>query len=222
MVIGIIGAMLEEVNDIITSCELIKTREIAKNKFYELKYKEHIIIIVKSGVGKVNAAIATTILAMEFKVDLIISTGIAGGMSPLKTGDVCLVDKLFYGDVDATAFGYKLGEVPGEKYYYQTDNNLLNKVKLVINKYNWHVSHTLTSDKFVTSMPHLPENKTFCFEMESAAIAHVADHFSIPILVIRYISDLVGQESQIEDYSKFEDEIAKRSCKITLEILGSL
>ncbi len=222
MVIGIIGAMPEEVNDIIASCELIKAKDIAKNRFYELKYGQHIIVIVKSGVGKVNAAIATAVLALEYKVDLIISTGIAGGMAPLKTGDVCLIDKLFYGDVDATTFGYKFGQVPGEKYYFQTDNNLLNKAKLVITKYNWHISCTLTSDKFVTAMPKLPEDEIFCFEMESTAIAHAAKHFDIPFLVIRYISDIVGQESQIENYTKFEAEMAKRSCKITLEILGSL
>ena len=222
--IGIIGAMAEEIDLIINQSTLIKKDTIANLVFYQLNYAGKEFILVKSGVGKVNASIATTILASNYHVDTIISTGIAGGMAPLATKDICVIDKLYYGDVHAEVFGYAVGQVPGEVAYFKTDASLNEAAKKVISKLGKKpiTANCLTSDSFITSMPSLPAKLIFCFEMESTAIAQVANHFSIKMLVLRYISDIVGHESQIENYNQFELEMAKNSSLITLEVVKNL
>ncbi len=221
--IGIIGAMENEVADFLLVAEVKKEEKIGGLTFYNLEYENKEFILVKSGVGKVNAAIAATILIVKYQVDLIISTGIAGGMKPLKMTDICLITKLKYNDVNATTFGYAFGQVPGEKPYFLTDNTLNLKVEKIINDLGYKVNKvtSLTSDTFMTYLPDNVEEVS-CFEMESCAIAHVASHFDVKTLVLRYISDVIGEESQIENYTKFEDEMAKRSANICLNVVKSL
>ena len=100
--IGIIGAMENEVADFLLVAEVKKEEKIGGLTFYNLEYENKEFILVKSGVGKVNGAIAATILIVKYQVDLIISTGIAGGMKPLKMTDICLITKLKYNDVFIT------------------------------------------------------------------------------------------------------------------------
>lgn len=224
MKIGIIGAMKEEIAHILEHTKKIKDEKIANLLFYQLEYQNNEIFLVESGIGKVNASIASSILIIYYRVDLIISTGIAGGMSPLNTRDICLIDSLYYGDVDATVFGYQFGQVPGEELGYNVNDTILNKAKNILNNkgYKYQICHALTSDKFVTTLGQLPKDGVFCFEMESTAIAQTASHFNVPFLVIRYISDIVGAKSQIANYEQFEDEIALNSSLITLDLVGEL
>lgn len=224
MKIGIIGAMDVEVSSLIEQSQVVEVKEIAGLKFYVLNYKGKDIYLVKSGIGKVNAAIATSILCLHYDVELVISTGIAGGMSPLKTGDICLVDKLYYGDVNCQVFNYAFGQVPGEEPYFRVSKGVLNKASDILknNNYKFHIINSLTSDSFISSMPKLPLDSTFCFEMESTAITQTARHFNKEVLVIRYISDIVGEESQILNYTEFETNMAKTSSLITLKIVENL
>ena len=222
--IGIIGAMPEEINYILEKTIIIEKVIIAGLKFYELEYNNKRFILVESGVGKVNASIAASILCNNYKVDLVISSGIAGGMKPLKTKTICLINNLYYGDVDATAFGYDFGQVPGESTYFTINSDILEKAKIILEKLNYKyvITNSLTSDSFITKMPRLPKDDVFCFEMESTAIVHTCSHYNVKTLVLRYISDIVGEESQITDYAKFEDEIAYDSSKICLEVVNEL
>lgn len=222
--IGIIGAMPEEINYILEKATIIETAIIAGLKFYELEYNNKRFILVKSGVGKVNASIAASIICNNYKVDLVISSGIAGGMKPLKTKTICLINNLYYGDVDATTFGYDFGQVPGESTHFTINSDILEKTKIILEKLNYKyvITNSLTSDSFITKMPRLPKDDIFCFEMESAAIAHTCSHYNVKTLVLRYISDIVGEESQINDYNQFEDEIAYYSSKICLEVVNEL
>ncbi len=224
MTIGIIGAMDKEVELIINKGKDVEKIDKYNLSFYKIKYLDKIIVVVKSGVGKVNASIATTLLKVLFQADIIISTGIAGGMKPLKTGDICLIEELCYGDVDVACYGYELGRLPGEELFFKTDINLLNKVKEVFKEHNheYKVIKSLTSDKFVTSMPYLPTKEVYCFEMESTAIAHTASHLGVPVIVIRYISDLVDDTNQIENYNKFESYMALKSQEMLFEIVEKI
>ena len=199
--IGIIGAMPEEINYILEKATIIETAIIAG-----------------------LTSIAASIICNNYKVDLVISSGIAGGMKPLKTKTICLINNLYYGDVDATTFGYDFGQVPGESTHFTINSDILEKTKIILEKLNYKyvITNSLTSDSFITKMPRLPKDDIFCFEMESAAIAHTCSHYNVKTLVLRYISDIVGEESQINDYNQFEDEIAYYSSKICLEVVNEL
>lgn len=130
MTIGIIGAMEEEVELLKNSMSSVEEIVIGGAKFYigEIASKE--VVLLESGIGKVNAALGTTLMADRFKPEVIINTGSAGGMAEgLAVGDVIISDRLAYGDVDVTEFGYTYGQVPRMPAFYQGDAVLLKKRK---------------------------------------------------------------------------------------------
>ena len=112
-IIGIIGAMEEEV-------ELLKEKmtdtviiEKAGMKFVKGTLKGQTAVVVRSGIGKVNAGICTQILADEFQVEAVINTGIAGSLkAEINIGDIVLSTDTMQHDVDAREFGYPLGQIP--------------------------------------------------------------------------------------------------------------
>jgi adenosylhomocysteine nucleosidase len=129
--IAVIGAMEEEINLILSRLEKNRIKEIGNFKFHICNYKSKEIIIMKSGIGKVNSAVGTQLMITHFSPDYVINTGIAGGISKeVKVLDIILASDTMQYDVDVTKFGYKLGQIPRmEKYIFNTDNNLLNHAK---------------------------------------------------------------------------------------------
>jgi len=120
MRIGIIGAMHEEIVELKNSMTNINEIQINNLKFYEGKLCSKDIVLVESGIGKVNAAISTTLLISQFKVEKIIFTGVAGAVNPkIKVTDIVIGTDLVESDMDVTAGGnYKLGEIPRMKSSY--------------------------------------------------------------------------------------------------------
>ena len=113
MRIGIIGAMEEEVELLRASLQNTETEVIANCEFTSGTYEGQDIILLKSGIGKVNAAMSTTILLQHFKPELVINTGSAGGFDEnLEVGSIVISDEVLHHDVDVTAFGYDMGQVP--------------------------------------------------------------------------------------------------------------
>lgn len=220
--IGIIGALPYEVNTLIENLEHKEEKEIGALNFYQGIIHSKDVVVVKSKVGKVNAAIATTILALIYKCDIIISTGIAGGVKPLKTKDVVLINKFIYGDVDASLFGYSFGQVPDEEPYFLTNPKALELACRKLNL-NYHLGTALTQDKFITQMKDVKiKDQIIVTEMESTAIAHVCDHFKIACYAIRFVSDVIQSNSQINNYNKFEEEASILSASLTMNIINYL
>src|SRR5690606_18776856 len=113
MKIGIIGAMEEEVELLRSSLENTATEVIANCEFTSGTYEGQEIVLLKSGIGKVNAAMSTTILLQHFGPDIVINTGSAGGFDEnLEVGSIVISDEVLHHDVDVTAFGYEMGQVP--------------------------------------------------------------------------------------------------------------
>ena len=225
--IGIIGAMDVEISLLLSQLQNEKITKINDYEFHEGLLNNQDVVIVKCGVGKVNAAIVATILSLKFNCKLVISTGIAGGIKPLKTKDVLLGSEFIYGDFDIRFFGYEYGQVPNEPQYFKADSNYLLKAETILKelKVNYHKGVCATSDKFITSMDNVlipTENRYVATEMESTAIVHALKHANIPVLVLRFISDIIGEESQIENYFEFETEMANLSAEITFKFLGEL
>ncbi len=223
--IGIIGAMQHEIDLLISNLAEKEEFLIANFSFYKGKIEKKDVVIAKAGIGKVNASSVATILLLSFKCDLVISTGIAGGLAPLTTKNLVVGTKFSYGDVDVRAFGYKYGQIPGEEAEFKIDETVLSSIKNILDELNinYYEGLCLTSDSFITSIEQVKiSSRIMCTEMESTAIVQICKHFRVPFLVLRFISDVIGEESQIENYTEFEEEMSNRSAEICLECVKRL
>ena len=230
MKVGIIGAMEEEVNILKEKLVDLKTLKKMGMIFHQGLLQDVNVIVLQCGVGKVAAAVGTTIMIDLFSPDLIINTGSAGGMSTdLSVGDVVISTDVRYNDVDVTLFGYEYGQLPKMPPGFTPDESLVQSAKKAALKItNIHITEGLitTGDSFI----HDPERAEFiqskfppikATEMEAAAIAHVCHLAKVPFLIIRSISDVPGVESK----QSFEDFIlvaGKNSALLVEEIIKEI
>ena len=226
--IGIIGAMHEEIVELKGILKNIEEKEIAGMLFMKGKLNSKAVVLVESGIGKVNAAICTTILINEFKSEKIIFTGVAGGVNPiLNVGDIVISKDLIQHDVDVTAFGCRHGEIPRmDNYIFEADEILAEKAynaaKYLFKDKNIVKGRVISGDQFVSSAE---KTKWFqeifngdCVEMEGASVAHVCYLFKIPYIVIRSISDKADHSAGV-DFNTFKHEAARVSKEIVLNIV---
>lgn len=227
MRIGIIAAMKDEMRLILDRLENLREESIMNVGFHIGDINDNEIILCESGIGKVNAAIAATLLISNFEVELIVNTGIAGGLGGAGYKDVVIASGLSYHDFDLRLFGYDYGQLPGMPKVLPVNPEALMNVKSVLNKLKiaYKEGIVLSGDQFVSSLSKL-ENVTvgnvMAVEMEGAAIAHVATKAGVDFIVLRYISDIVGAKSQNDDYLKFEHEMATRSAQICIKLMENL
>ncbi len=229
--IGIIGAMELEVSELTAAMEDTKMYEKAGMKFVSGKLEGTPAVVVRSGVGKVNAAVCTQILIDHFEVTAVINTGIAGAVGlDVGIGDIVLSTSALQHDMGAVAFGYDLGVIPQQSCSdFPADPHLLELAQQccaeLLPEANVHTGRVVTGDVFVAKK----EQKTLlrqqfdalCTEMEGAAIAHTAWLNDLPYLVVRAISDNADAAS-VEDYPAFEREAAARSAKLVRNMLRRL
>lgn len=220
--IGIIGAVDEEAAEIKKEIKDIKEEVISGIPFFRGKFNEKEIVFVQSGIGKVNAAITATLLIEKFNVKTVIFSGVAGSLNKdLKVGDVVAGVDVIQHDVDATAFGYKIGQIPQMKQWaFESDKNLLEKVQNISHKVI--LGRILTGDQFISKKDvKIKLGKDFsalCVDMESGAVAQVCSRLNVKFLIIRSISDSITDESDIE-YCSFVKLAAKNSKEILKEII---
>lgn len=225
--IGIIAAMEPEI-DLLREAlnNSVEDRRLGMS-FYQGAIGDNDVVLSLCGVGKVNSSIACALLIDEYECDLIINTGIAGGIAPLNTKDVVIAKELKYHDFDTTIFGYDYGQVPGfpKSFVPNIDSILL--VKRALNKLNipYKEGIVYSGDQFVSSMDslsHFTNVEGAACEMEGASIAQVCVKAGVDFIVLRYISDVIGSENQVKDYLAFEAEMANRSANICLQIVNNL
>ena len=222
---GIIAAVIEEAEAIKKEIENIKEIVINKISFFTGKFNEKEIVFVQSGIGKVNAAITATLLIEKFNVKEVIFSGVAGSLDArLKIGDVVIGRDIVQHDVDATAFGYKMGQIPQMKEWaFESDKDLIEKT-VKINNINHQIllGRILTGDQFISKKDvKIQLGKDFdalCVDMESGAVAQVCTRLGIKFLIIRSISDSITDDSGME-YTSFVKLAAENSKKILKEII---
>ncbi len=227
--IGIIGAMEEEImilRDNITHLEEIT---IAHVKFYKGQLNNKDVVLTLSGIGKVNASISTALLINEFSPDAILNTGSAGALDhSLNIGDVLIGTKAMYHDADARAFGYELGQIPNMPLAYEADNDLAELAQAVIEKQQLtgRLGLIVSGDSFIGEVKqrehikaHFPE--AMAVEMEATAIAQTCYQFKVPFIVTRAVSDLANGEANVT-FDEFIGKAAKSSSEIVLQMLKSL
>ncbi len=219
-VIGIIGAMDEEVIKLKDCLTDVTIKNIASMDFFEGKLSDKDVVVVRSGIGKVNAAICAQILADIYHVDAIINTGIAGSLNAdINIGDIVLSEDALQHDVDAVAFGYDVSVIPRmETSLFRADQRLIDIAKSAcednIKDINVYVGRIVSGDQFISDKDKKDYLiKTFngdCTEMEGAAIAHAAYLNNIPFLIIRAISDKADDSAHM-DYPEFEKKAINNS-----------
>ena len=229
--IGIIGAMDEEVISLKRKMHVAEQREIAGMEFFIGTVEDKEVVVVRCGIGKVNAAVCTQILADIFNVEYVINTGVAGGLNPeLNIGDIVVSSDTVEHDMDASAVGNPRGEIPRmKKTYFEADQKLIDAAKAAAEKlkgdHKVHVGRLASGDQFICSMKVKEDIYTtftaYCAEMEGAAIAHTCFLNEIPFVVIRAISDKADQSADV-NFEEFVDVAAKNASKMIEGILQSL
>ena len=227
-VIGIIGAMEEEVAALKEKMELEEVLKKASMEFYKGTLQGKSVVVVRSGIGKVNAGLCTQILVDVFGVDKVINTGIAGSLdASIDIGDIVISTEALQHDVDATQFGYPLGQIPRmETLAFPADELMTKTAKEACEAVNPEIhvftGRVVTGDQFVASREVKDHIKTnfdgLCTEMEGAAIAQAAWLNEVPFVIIRAISDKADDSAQM-DYPTFERQAIRHSVRLVEEML---
>ncbi|WP_338564044.1 5'-methylthioadenosine/S-adenosylhomocysteine nucleosidase [Erwinia sp. E_sp_B04_7] len=226
---GIIGAMEQEVTLLRDKIENRQTLTLAGCEIYTGTLNGVEVALLKSGIGKVSAALGTTLLLQLCKPDFIINTGSAGGLAPsLTVGDILVSDEVRYHDADVTAFGYEPGQMAGCPAAFKADAALIEAAEASIAQLGLHAVRGLvvSGDAFINGAEPLARiRSTFPqaagVEMEATAIAHVCHQFAVPFVVVRAISDVADKESHLS-FDEFLVVAAKQSSLLVETLLTRL
>ncbi len=227
---GIIGAMEPEVAILKAKLSNCEASTHAGYTFYQGQLDDNDVVIVQSGIGKVAAALATAILIDRFQPDYIVNTGSAGGFEPsLKVGDIVVSSEVRYHDVDLTAFGYEIGQLPANPAAYIPHKTLVTAAKTGIDKLEniqTMIGLITTGDTFMTKEDDITKARAnfptmAAVEMEGAAIAHTCHQFNVPFVIIRSLSDIAGKESPTS-FDEYLETASVNSSQLVLNMLNAL
>ena len=224
--IGIIGAMDEEVEQIVAVMDIKKEETKACMTFKAGILAGKDVVIVRSGIGKVNAAVCTQILVDDFGVDYVINTGIAGSLkAEIDIADIVISSDVLHHDMDATGFGYPLGQIPRmDTLSFKADDRLIELAK-EFTSVGVHVGRVVSGDQFISDKAVKErissEFAGYCTEMEGAAIAQAAYLNKVPFVILRAISDK-ADDSATMDYPTFEKQAIANSVLLLKELVSRI
>lgn len=228
--IGIIGAMELEVDALKAQLTETAVTTKASMEFYEGKLNSKPVVVVRCGIGKVNAALCVQILADLFHVTHVINTGIAGSLNAkLDIGDILVSREAIHHDVDVQIFGYAPGEVPGIGFRaFQADRAMAEKaMELCAKEPDFHAipGRVVSGDQFISDTAVKDRLITVfegdCAEMEGASIAQGAYLNGLPFLILRAISDKADGSAE-QDYPTFERTAARRCAELVQKLVAEL
>ncbi len=233
MGIGLLGAMAEEVDELVTAMTGVETVRKGLTDFHIGTLYGQPVVLAYSGIGKVNAAAAVQMMADCFNIEALIFTGVAGGVDPrLDVGDMVISEDALQHDFDSTAFGYDRGRIPRlRKKLFYGDRKLLERFLRAARQIGGELDgvrialgRVLSGDQFI-SCPE--QNRQLylqfagqCVEMEGAAAAQVCYLNQIPFVIVRAISDRADQSARV-DYRVFVDRAVAHSCRLVRAVLES-
>lgn len=229
--IGIIGAMDIEVDALKAEMKDVTLKKKASMEFYHGTLNGKEVVVVESGIGKVNAAVCTQILVDDFQVEGVINTGIAGSLkNEINIGDIVVSTDTLQHDMDATEFGYSRGQIPQmDVFSFVADARMRECAVKCCQKVNPDIAvfegRIVSGDQFVANADVkeglIREFSAFCTEMEGASIAQTAYLNKIPFVVIRAISDKADNSATM-DYPVFEKKAAQHSVRLVKEMVSEL
>lgn len=226
--IGIIGAMEEELEVLLQNLQDRQDQHFGPFTLHVGRLENHAVTLAKCGVGKVNAAALTQLMMLQ-DIDYIIFTGVAGALDPeLQVGDIVVSQDTLQSDLDVSALGYALGQVPGEALTWVADTKLVEwaeKAARNIEGIRVKVGRVLSCDQFVAS----PEKSKwfretfhgFCTEMEGAAVAQICSKWKVPFVIIRSISDSADHSAKV-DFRAFTTLAATRAKQVVSGMLRQM
>ncbi|WP_047049782.1 5'-methylthioadenosine/S-adenosylhomocysteine nucleosidase [Vibrio mexicanus] len=230
MKIGIIGAMEQEVSILKAALENCTQEVKAGCTFFSGQLNGVDVVLLQSGIGKVAAAVGTSLLLSEHQPDVVINTGSAGGFdSTLNLGDVVISTEVRHHDADVTAFGYEMGQMAGQPAAFIADEKLMDVAeKALAQMDDKHAVRGLicTGDAFVCTAErqafirqHFPS--VIAVEMEASAIAQTCQQFKVPFVVVRAISDVADKESPMS-FEEFLPLAAQSSSEMVIKMVELL
>ncbi len=229
--IGIIGAMDTEVEQLKRDMNHSRDIQRAQMYFCEGTLAGKPVVVVKSGIGKVNAAVCTQILADEFSVDCVMNTGVAGSLDPaINIGDLVISKDVLHHDMDATKLGYPPGQIPDmAPFSFEADSDLAALAGALCREVNPEIGvfygRIVSGDQFIAGREEKEQIvRQFggcCAEMEGASVAQVSYLNGIPFLILRAISDKADDSASL-DYPTFEREAAKHCVRLVERLLAEI
>lgn len=229
--IGIIGAMELEVEELKSQMEEVCVKEKASMEFYQGTLNGKEVVVVRSGIGKVNAAVCTQILVDDFQAEAVINIGIAGSLkAEINIGDIVVSTDALQHDMDAREFGYPKGQIPQMNVFsFKADETLRKVAAECCKKANPDIQvfegRVVSGDQFVASSEVkdelIREFAGSCTEMEGAAIAQAAYLNHVPFVVLRAISDKADNSATM-DYPTFEKAAARHCANLVKEMVKAL
>lgn len=225
--IGIIGAMDKELHKYFQHITIEQTDMVGDKTFYLGRIHNHKVVLVKSGIGKVNAAITATILLTKYNPRLIINTGIAGGLLPLKIGEILLAKGIAYFDVSLTEIDdLPYGKMADDPLLVNMNEHYLQKAEETFKDlgYEYRIGNLVSGDKFVTEKKDIRKilrnvDDVLGVEMEGMAIALTCHKFNVPFISVRGVSDIIDSENQTLDYNDASAEVAEKTTNFVLTFL---
>lgn len=228
--IGLIGAMNEEIELLLADLKEAQQTTRAGITFYEGIFHGKSVVLCKSGVGKVNAAVTTQILIDAYGVDCILFTGVAGGLHPeLNIGDLVVSTSCMQHDMDVRALGFERGVIPYQEVSeFAAASDLVEKAAEACGRLfpgKFKLGKVLSGDQFIASRDVVKElyetMNGVCTEMEGAAVAQVCVMNGTPFVVIRSMSDRADGSAHV-NFAEFTIQAAKHSYQIIDDILSRL
>ncbi len=229
---GIIGALDAEIDEYIKHIQNLKKNIWKEFIFYEGQLAGKDVVVCKSGVGKVFAAMITQKLIDTYDPFCIIFTGVAGGLNQkLNIGDIVVAKDCVQHDLDTSDLGFLRGTVPYTNYrFFQSDKNLISlalSFSSVSSQHLIYEGRILTGDQFLTSKKInsyeylIKELKGDAVEMEGASVGQVCSINDVPFLIIRTISDNADENASV-NFQKFLPLVAKNSFSMVKNILKKI
>ena len=225
--IGLIIAMDCEKQALVDMFQHYEEEVVHGKVFTKTSYLNHEIVIVLAGIGKVNAAMATTLLIDKYRPDLIINSGIAGGYDrKLKTLDLVVATSISYSDVIVcTCEEEKYGQIPGLPEEFVCETKI---VKELFNE-DIHYGKVLSGDQFVVDYEkearmvneYFKSQNILAFDMEAGSVAQVCHIMNTPLISLKCISDIIG-ETNLTDYYTFSIKASKKIGDFVYKILTKI
>jgi adenosylhomocysteine nucleosidase len=231
MKIGIIGAMDEEIALYLEAMNGAKATTKAGITYYEGEMEGKPVVLCKSGVGKVNAAVTTQVLIDHFQVDRVIFTGVAGAVHPeLNIGDIVVSSDCVQHDIDVTALGFQPGQIPfTDQWVWKADAELQRLAIEAGKDLEAGVSvvsgRILSGDQFIANREKVQwlheQFDAHCTEMEGAAVGQVCAMNEVPFVVVRSMSDKADGSAHV-NFTEFTKLASKRSYEIVARMLAKM
>lgn len=228
-IVGIIGAMPSEIELIKEKMEIVTTKRVLESDFFVGKMHQKSVVVVCSGVGKVNAAICTQVLIDLFGADYIIDIGVAGAIdADLNIGDVVIGKDFVQHDMDVSGLGYDHGVIPGmDVSFFPSDEDLIALAQGSATKLD--IPHVLariaSGDKFVSDLDTKAKIRSrfgaACVEMEGAAIAQACHLNLIPFVAIRSISDKADDNAS-DSFKQSLDEAIVNATTLVSDVVEQI